>query len=71
MRAMIEYPGKTEDEIREFNRALGRRVGGAILGALAYVGTHTNPHIANLDRMEVQDSTTGFDEDEGGEASAV
>lgn len=64
MKSMIEYPGKTEAEIREINRAFGRRVGNAMLTSLAYIGKGTQPHIAALERMEVEEVVRRDEDDE-------
>lgn len=65
MRAMIEYPGKTEDEIREINRELAHRVLGPVLGFLACIGTYTNPGIARLGSIEVVQDIPPRQDDEG------
>ena len=73
MKAMIEYPGKTEAEIREMNEVfLGkvRKVGAAVFTAFSYVGRGMAPHLAALEHIEIK-NTPRIDDDGEGQALAA
>ncbi len=61
---LIEYPGKTEEQIREINKRIMHAIGGALFTVRKYIGQAFAPYFAVIERTQLREAYSPDDDTE-------